>query len=185
VGATGPSGTKADYSNYGLGSIDLAAPGGWFRDFIGTPANRTPGNLVLSSYPLHVAIAEGLADANGVPVDDFSMVSCDRRGRNCGFYTYLSGTSMAAPHVAGVAALVVDAHGRHRRDNASLDPETVRSILLRTATDHACPAAGFEDYTDEGRPAEVNAVCDGTTAYNGLWGEGIVNATAAVARQRR
>jgi hypothetical protein len=37
-----------------------------------------------------------------------------------------------------------------------------------------------EIYTDEGRPAEFNAVCEGTTARNGLYGEGIVSATRAV-----
>ena len=41
----------------------------------------------------------------------------------------------------------------------------------------------MEIYTDEGRPAEFNAVCDGDAAYNGLYGEGIVNAAAAVARR--
>ena len=185
VGATGPSGTKSDFSNYGLGSVDLAAPGGWFRDGVGTPSFGTPSNLILSSYPLHVAIEEGLADENGEPTDAFSVKSCDRRGENCGFYTYLQGTSMASPHVAGVAALVIDAHGNHRRGNASLAPDTVRSILLGTATDHACPVGGVEIYTDEGRPADWNAACAGTTANNGLYGEGIVNATAAVSRRGR
>jgi hypothetical protein len=37
VSSVGPSGTKADYSNYGLDEIDLAAPGGWVRDLVGTP----------------------------------------------------------------------------------------------------------------------------------------------------
>lgn len=185
VGATGPSGAKADYSNYGLGSIDLAAPGGWFRDGLGTPTFQTPGNEVLSSYPLHVAIAENLADANGNPLTSSSVKSCDAKGRNCGFYTYLQGTSMASPHVAGVAALIVDAQGRHRGGNASLAPDRVRSVLLRTATDHACPAAGFEDYIDEGRDATFTAACAGTTAVNGLYGEGIVNAAAAVGTARR
>jgi hypothetical protein len=38
-----------------------------------------------------------------------------------------------------------------------------------------------EDYTDEGRdPALFNAVCEGTTDVNGLYGEGIVDAAAAV-----
>jgi subtilisin family serine protease len=190
VSAVGPSGTKADYSNYGLddndlsetgGRIEVSAPGGWFRDFVGTPAFATPGNLVLSSYPLHVAIEEELADENGQPTDDFSVVSCDRRGQNCGFYTYLQGTSMAGPHVAGVAALVVEEHGRGNRHRGySLDPDTVGAIIMGTATDHACPAGGVEIYEDEGRPAEFNAVCDGDTADNGLYGEGIVNANAAV-----
>ncbi len=53
---------------------------------------------------------------------------------------------------------------------------------MATATDHACPVGGVEIYTDEGRPQDFNAVCEGTTAVNGLYGEGIINATAAVAR---
>jgi hypothetical protein len=61
----------------------------------------------------------------------------------------------------------------------------VRDILLSTATDHACPAGGIEDYTAEGRPAEFNAICDGTSADNGLYGEGIVNALAACNRVPR
>jgi subtilisin family serine protease len=184
VGSTGPSTTKSDFSNYGLGSVDVAAPGGWFRDFVGTPQFSTPQNMVLSSYPLDLAIAEGLVDANGIPVDDFSVRSCDRRGRNCGIYTYLQGTSMASPHVAGLAALVIEEHGRgnHRR-GFSLDPDTVGEIIEETAADHACPAGGVEIYTDEGRPAEFNAPCAGTTAENGLYGEGIVDAAAAVARR--
>jgi serine protease AprX len=43
------------------------------------------------------------------------------------FYTHLSGTSMAAPHIAGVAALMLDA-------NPSLTPLQVKDILQRTAT---------------------------------------------------
>lgn len=41
----------------------------------------------------------------------------------------------------------------------------------------------MEIYTDEGRPAEFNAICEGTTDDNGLYGGGIANAAAAVARQ--
>jgi subtilisin family serine protease len=88
---------------------------------------------------------------------------------------------MASPHVAGEAALVVQAHGTRARGGYSLDPATVRQIIETTATDHACPAGGVEIYTDEGRPPDFNAVCEGTTADNGLYGEGIINAAAAVA----
>jgi subtilisin family serine protease len=181
VGSTGPSTKKSDFSNYGAGSIDVAAPGGWFRDFFGTPEFSVPGNMVLAPYPLQPAIDEELVDENGVPLDDFTLVGCDRRGGNCGLYTYLQGTSMASPHVTGVAALVIEAHGRGNPARGySLDPDTVRSIIESTATDTACPPGGVEDYTDEGRPPEWNATCVGDADDNGFYGEGIVNAAAAV-----
>jgi hypothetical protein len=36
--------------------------------------------------------------------------------------------------------------------------------------------------SDDSSVQGLNAVCEGTTAFNGLYGEGIINATAAVAR---
>ncbi len=180
VSSLGPSGDKSDFSNYGLGSIDVAAPGGWYRDFFGTPQFMVPENMVLSSYPRQVAIDEGLLDANGVPVDGFTLIGCDSAGANCGVYTYLQGTSMASPHVAGVAALVIEAHGAGSADTGySLAPDTVRQIIETTATDTACPV-GVVDYTDEGRHRSWNAVCEGPPEDNGFYGEGIVNAAAAV-----
>lgn len=181
VSAVGPSTTKADYSSYGLGKVAVAAPGGYFRDNFGTPQFRTPGNLVLSSYPLEVAIDEGLVDQNGNPTDDFSFRSCDKQGRNCGIYTYLQGTSMASPHAAGEAALIIQRFGHgNARQGFSLDPDVVQAIMEQTATDHPCPPGGVQDYTNVGRPPEFNATCAGSTDDNGLYGEGIVNAALAV-----
>ena len=52
------------------------------------------------------------------------------------YYTVKSGTSMAAPHVAGVVALMLEA-------NPSLTPAEVRNILIDTA--HAVPACELRD----------------------------------------
>ena len=182
VSSVGPSGTKSDFSNYGLGSVEVSAPGGWFRDGIGTPTFQTPANEILSSYPLDLGDRGG-ALRPGHP-------AADRRQLRRRLQRVAVRVLHVPPgHVDGLAAR----GGRGRPDRAgaratatrqhgySLDPDTVKSILLSTATDHACPAGGTEIYTDEGRPAEFNAVCDGTTANNGLYGEGIVNAAAAVA----
>ncbi len=180
VASVGPSKTKADYSNFGYPNIEISAPGGWFRDFVGTPPFQTSPNLVLSTYPLHVAIAKGLADADGNPTDDSSVKACNRQGKRCAFYTYLQGTSMAAPHVTGVVALIIERHGQYAKGGKQLAPDTVAQILLSTAADQPCPDGGVEIYVDEGRPESWNAVCDGTTERNGLYGEGIVDALAAV-----
>ena len=45
ISSVGPSTDKADYSNYGLAYTDVSAPGGWFRDYFGTPQNRVVENL--------------------------------------------------------------------------------------------------------------------------------------------
>ena len=182
VSSVGPSGTKADYSNYGVAAIDIAGPGGWVRDLVGTPGYQQPENLVLSTYPAAAAIAQGLADAAGQPTDPYSVRNCSAVGV-CGFYTYLQGTSMASPHVVGVAALIVQRYGAGSPQTGySLPPDEVAQILSGTAEDRGCPAGGTEVYTDEGRPSSWNAACQGTADVNGFYGAGIANAANAVLR---
>jgi subtilisin family serine protease len=186
VSALGPSTTKADYSNYGIEQISVSAPGGYFRDGLGTPAFRTLGNEVLSSYPRNVVLANGWIDAAGNVTPDgvaAGVVSyCS--GGTCGYYRYLQGTSMASPHAVGVAALIVSEWGKKDKAHGglTLKPDKVNRILTRTAAEHACPSPPLFSYVDVGRPTEFNALCEGTTAFNGFYGNGIVDALAAVTR---
>jgi subtilisin family serine protease len=185
VSALGPSTAKADYSNYGLEQISVSAPGGYFRDGIGTPTYRTNGNQVLSTYPLHILQAQGRVDLAGniTPAGEAAGVMKDCDGTTCGYYAYLQGTSMASPHATGVSALAVSRFGvkdpRHK-GSLRLAPWKTEFILTEGAAEHACPVPPLFDYTNVGRPAEFNALCEGTTEFNGFYGSGIVDAYATV-----
>ncbi len=187
VSALGPSQRKADYSTYGTEQVTVSAPGGWFRDGLGTPTYRTNGNEILSTYPVKVLRERGLVDADGniTPAGDgLVFKDCTAAGA-CGYYTYLQGTSMASPHAVGVAALIVSRYGHPDRAHPgtlTLDPDRVQSILTGTATEHACPDPPLQSYVDVGRPAEFDALCVGSVDFNGFYGNGIVNALAAVTR---
>ncbi|MEU3278910.1 S8 family serine peptidase [Streptomyces antibioticus] len=75
-----------------------------------------------------------------------------------GKYGSKSGTSMASPHVAGVAALLASA-------DPGITPAQLRDKLATQANDVACPS---------------DSRCKGTTARNGFFGEGQVDALKAV-----
>ncbi|HEX2774714.1 MAG TPA: S8 family serine peptidase [Micromonosporaceae bacterium] len=187
VSALGPSGKKSDYSNYGTEQISVSAPGGWFRDGYGTKTYRTDANMILSSYPLKVLQEEGSVDAKGnvVPAArSFVFKECTKAG--CGYYTYLQGTSMASPHAAGVASLIVSRFGTEDKANGGLRmaPGQVEKQLYQTAAEHACPEPRLQSYVREGRSVEFDAYCAGDEEFNGFYGHGIVDAYAAVTSPR-
>jgi subtilisin family serine protease len=77
-----------------------------------------------------------------------------------GGYGTMSGTSMASPHVTGVAALMKSAH-------PWWTPRDLEKALRKEADDTACPTT-------------PDAHCTGTTANNAFYGEGIADALDAV-----
>ncbi|MFD8970058.1 S8 family serine peptidase [Streptomyces sp. NPDC059568] len=85
-----------------------------------------------------------------------------------GNWAYMAGTSMASPHVAGVAALLKSTH-----PHASA--KAIKALLTVQADDVACPTA----YDIDG-DGEIDAVCEGGERYNGFYGAGLVDALDAV-----
>ena len=67
-----------------------------------------------------------------------------------GGYTFMSGTSMSAPHVSGVAALVLSV-------NPDLTPGEVKAVLENTAVDPANPTELFNDFNHQHGHGLVNA----------------------------
>ncbi len=187
VTAVGPSLRKAYYSSYGVAEAQLAAPGGDFNDYPGTPQYRNVNNLILAPYPAALAAEREEIDANGNPTTPFVVENC--ANGTCAYYTYLQGTSMSSPYAAGVASLVVSEYGRRalRGGGLTLNPDRVERILEATATDTPCPEPRLQTYITGATPAynpTYDAYCEGTPAFNGFYGEGIVDALAAVTSGR-
>ena len=91
---------------------------------------------------------------------------------------------MAAPHVAGVAALIVSVFGNHGEgDHAGLSPEEVLKHLTQTADPIACPPNPFNPSYPG--PNGLPATCEGTLANNSFYGFGQVNALQAVSQRSR
>ncbi|MFN2276213.1 MAG: S8 family serine peptidase, partial [Candidatus Promineifilaceae bacterium] len=135
VTANGNLMQKSYYSSYGVGVVELVAPGGDSRFQRTAAATR---GTVLSTYP----------------------------GNR---YAYLQGTSMASPHVAGVAALVVSQFGE-------MPQGKVAAFLNQTADPIPCPPNPF----NPGPPYNYLATCQGGDGYNSFYGHGQVNALRAI-----
>ncbi|WP_018533439.1 MULTISPECIES: S8 family serine peptidase [unclassified Streptomyces] len=159
----------------------------------GTPVERTvdpsecpiapemlPGIVTVSSVGVTRAKAfysnygNGVIDVAGPGGDSLKPADTpDRNGRVLstlpgGGWGYKQGTSMAAPHVTGVLALLKSEHPK-------ASPGQLEALLKAQADEQACPAS----YDGDG-DGVVDAVCAGGTQRNGFYGNGIVNALKAV-----
>ncbi|MBX6384301.1 MAG: S8 family serine peptidase, partial [Microbispora sp.] len=170
VSSVGPSGRKAAYSDYGVEQTDIAAPGGDIFD--GGTALKGASREILAAAPENVMRAKGLIDAKGMPKTSSVIREC--RAGTCAYYQYMEGTSMAAPHVTGVAALIIGRFGKPGKGGLQMDPAQVERLLYATAVPKGCPSPRTFRYgTGEAQ------VCEGPTAKNGFFGHGLVNAERA------
>jgi subtilisin family serine protease len=155
VSATGAENLLAWYSTYGK-ITDVTAPGG---SRFQTPTFDSARGRVLAPYSSTASDLAAEAALNRLVVDPAGN-----------FYAWLNGTSMAAPHAAGVAALI-------RATHPGMPQGAVVALLRRTATKMPCPAALDPGVVFFGAPVQV---CTGGIGSNSFYGAGLVNAQAAV-----
>jgi subtilisin family serine protease len=154
VTANGNLELKSYYSSYGLGTVDVIAPGG-DRILQVTANTPPPGNgRVLSTWPAAFPCTRKVVDPSGA------------------VYCYLQGTSMASPHAAGVAALIAS--------RGITNPGAIAANLQNTADPIDCPPdpSIYDPFpaVDNGAPQ----VCQGDLGYNSFNGHGQINALSAV-----
>lgn len=162
VMATGPvgyPGYTTNIASYSTVGGDLAAPGG---DYFA--ASDTVQDAVLGALPADSAIYELLDPLNTL----FPGITTRSGGAT---YGWINGTSMASPHVAGVAALVLDRH-------PNLPSNAVAATLKRTATPMSCPP----DWEPLFEGDERFRCRGGSNGHTSFFGAGLVNAAAATAR---
>src|SRR3954465_4872071 len=154
-----PDNLKSFYSSFGVSAVDVTAPGG---DSI----FRTPESVngrVLSTWPATLPCARSVQEP--FPSDPSYPTAV---------YCHLQGTSMAGPHVAGVAALIISRYGDSSSpQNGKLRPGQVAALISQTADPQACPNSlptGYLTFTGVNSGAVQQ--CQGGPGHNSWYGNG-------------
>lgn len=167
VNADGNLRIKSFYSNYGVGVAQVVAPGG---DSVLQKTAEAPNGRVLSTWPPYIPCRRSVKEPSTDP-NEPTVVYC-----------YAQGTSMASPHVTGVAALIISQFGDLSSNKGKMNPGQVEAYIDQTADPIACPDAttlalyAFFPSVDNGAPQQ----CQGGPGYNSWYGHGQVDAFNAV-----
>ncbi|HKO96766.1 MAG TPA: S8 family serine peptidase [Pyrinomonadaceae bacterium] len=142
VGAARKDGRLAGFSSRGIFGHDTIHP-----DFL-TPGTGVPDDddpLTQETLTSDIVAARSRFNpaANGLNNDEQIPAAFLPN------YTQISGTSMAAPHLTGVVANILEA-------NSSLSPDQVKSVISRTAT----PLATYDEFEAGAGMANVHAAVD-------------------------
>jgi lantibiotic leader peptide-processing serine protease len=142
--------TLANYSNVGT-PVNVTAPGG--------DATQTPSTVFGRGR-----ILAGWSTTDGTGTWE-ALIGANRAVESGGGrYVWISGTSMASPHAAGVAALI-------RSRYPKMPQGAVAALLQSSATSLSCPANW---------PTDDPRQCTGGAGHTSFFGAGMVNAEAAV-----
>jgi subtilisin family serine protease len=159
-----PDNLKSFYSSFGVSAVDVTAPGG---DSVYFTAESVNGR-VLSTYPASRPCTRSRQEPGDATYPTAT-------------YCYLQGTSMAGPHVAGVAALIISRYRQADGSGARMSPGRVAAMIGNTADQQACPGTLPPAYLSfTGTNSGAVQECQGGAGHNSWYGPGQADALNAV-----